>query len=82
MNGTLPKTTSNKLTEIQEIRSQASAVEAYAVAKGSDELAQMAMEIKLRAERKAGQFIAYMKEQGQIKASRQKKGHKMLHFLN
>jgi pyocin large subunit-like protein len=41
-------------------------VEAYAVAKGSDELAQMAMEIKLRAERKAGQFLADMKEAGTL----------------
>ena len=32
----------------------------------------MAMEIKLRSERKAGQFLAEMKEQGQIVAHRPK----------
>lgn len=49
-------------TEILKIRDQAVAAEAYATARGADEAAQMAVEIKLRAERKAGQFIADMKE--------------------
>lgn len=50
------------LTDILEIHSQAIAVEAYATAKGADEAAQLAVEIKLRSERKAGQFIKDMKE--------------------
>jgi ParB family chromosome partitioning protein len=51
------------LTEVLEIHSQAVAVEAYATARGADEAAQMAVEIKLRCERKAGKFIADMKAQ-------------------
>ena len=39
------------------------AAHAWATARGADELAMMAIEVKLRAERKAGQFIAEMKEQ-------------------
>ena len=39
------------------------AAQAYASARGADELAMMAIDVKLEAERKAGQFIAEMKEQ-------------------
>lgn len=42
----------------------------------ADEAAQMATEIKLRAERKAGQFLAEMKEQNQLQPGRPKEmGH-------
>jgi hypothetical protein len=55
------------IEDIIEIRDMAVAANAWATARGADEAAQMAMEIKLRAERKAGQFLADMKERGQIK---------------
>jgi len=45
------------LTSTLEIRDMAVAAQAYATAKGADEAAQMALEIKLRSERKAGVFI-------------------------
>jgi ParB family chromosome partitioning protein len=51
------------LTDILKVRDQAVAAQAYATARGADEAAQMAVEIKLRSERKAGQFLADMKEQ-------------------
>jgi N6-adenosine-specific RNA methylase IME4 len=50
--------------DILKIRDQAVAMQAYASARGADELAMMAVEVKLRAERKAGEFLAYMKEEG------------------
>jgi len=45
------------LTEILEIRDAAVAAQAYATAKNADEASQLAVEIKLRAERKAGEFL-------------------------
>lgn len=45
------------LSEILEIRSEAVAAEAYMTARGADEAAQIATEIKLRSERKAGAFL-------------------------
>ena len=57
------------LTSILEIRDAAVAAQAYAVAKGADEAAQIAQEIKLRSERKAGGFLKEMKE---LKAGRPK----------
>lgn len=55
------------LSDVLKIRSQAVAMQAYAIAKGADEVAQLAMEIKLRAERKAGEFLKEMKEKGELK---------------
>ncbi len=51
----------NDLTKILEIRDSAVAAQAYAAAKGASEASEFALEIKLRSERKAGQFIADMK---------------------
>ena len=45
------------LTSVLEIRDVAVAAQAYAAAKGADEASQMALEIKLRSERKAGGFL-------------------------
>jgi len=50
-----------------DIRDAAVAANAYARAKSSDEIAQLAMDIKLRAERKAGGFLHEMKDQGMLK---------------
>jgi hypothetical protein len=55
---------SRDLSEILNIRDQAVAIQAYASARGADEAAMIAMEVKLRAERKAGQFLANMKKEG------------------
>jgi len=51
------------LITIIEIRSQAAALQAYATAKGADEVAHLGYDVKNDAERKAGQFIADMKAQ-------------------
>jgi len=48
------------LSSVLEIRSQAMAIQAYASAKGADEAANLAVEIKLRSERKAGTFLKEM----------------------
>lgn len=48
------------LVDILEIRDIAVSAHAYATAKNADEAAQKAMEIKLRAERKAGEFLKEM----------------------
>lgn len=45
------------ITEFLDIRDAAVAAHAYANAKNAEEAAQMAMEIKLRSERKAGEFL-------------------------
>lgn len=45
------------LTDVLEVRDAAVAAYAYATAKNADELAQDAMELKLRSERKAGGFL-------------------------
>ncbi len=58
------------LSDILEIRDQAGAVHAYAVAKGARQAAQYAKEVELRAERKAGAFLAAMKDAGEIVAHR------------
>ena len=52
------------LSDILEIRDRAVAAQAWASARGADEAAMLAMEVKLRAERKAGQFLADMKDEG------------------
>ena len=44
-----------------------SAAAAYARAKGAFEAYNLALEIKLRAERKAGEFLANMKDEGDIR---------------
>lgn len=46
-----------EITDIIEIRDMAVAAVAWATARGADEAAQMAMDIKLRAERKAGEYL-------------------------
>lgn len=51
-------------TEILKIHDQAVAMQAYASARGADDLAMMAVEVKLRSERKAGEFLQEMKNQG------------------
>ncbi len=48
------------LTEVLEIRDMATAVISYANAKGADKAHAQALELKLRAERKAGQFLKGM----------------------
>lgn len=48
---------------------------AYASAKGAEEVAQVAQEVKLRAERKAGEFLADMRESGELKVGRPKEGN-------
>ena len=63
------------LTDVLIIRDAATAAAAYAAAKGADEAAQMAQEIKLRSERKAGQFIIEYKEQGLIKRGNPQLSH-------
>ena len=45
------------ITVVLDIRDAAVAAHAYATARNADEAAQMAMEIKLRSERKAGEFL-------------------------
>ena len=45
------------ITSVLDIRSMATAAHAYATAQGADEAAQIALEIKLRSERKAGVFL-------------------------
>lgn len=65
------------LSDVLEIRDRATAMQAYANAKGADEAQQMALEIKLRAERKAGQFL---KEQPRQEKGRPKKSNNSLHL--
>jgi uncharacterized protein YceH (UPF0502 family) len=48
------------LNEVLDIRDKAAAMVVYAEAKGAGEAAQIAKELQLRAERKAGAFIAQM----------------------
>lgn len=55
------------LTEVLQIREKAIAGQAYAQARKSDELAKLALVVKLRTERKAGQFLKDMKKEGKIK---------------
>ena len=52
--------------DITDLRDKAIVAYHWAKARGADEAAQMAVEIKLRSERKAGQFIADMKEAGTL----------------
>jgi N6-adenosine-specific RNA methylase IME4 len=52
--------TAKDLTEVLEIHDKAAALLAYSNAKGADEVAAIAQEIKLRSERKAGQFLKEM----------------------
>ncbi len=54
------------ITDVLDIRDAAVAAHAYAKAKNADEAAQMAMELKLRSERRAGEFLQEMKENGTI----------------
>lgn len=56
------------LTDVLEVRDAAVAAHAYATAKNADELAQDAMELKLRAERKAGGFLLEDPEIGKGKS--------------
>lgn len=51
-------------TDILKIQDLAVAVKAWAGARGADEAAMFAVEVKLRAERKAGEFLAGMKKEG------------------
>lgn len=53
------------ITAVMDIRDAAVAAYAYATAKKADEAAQLAIEIKLRAERKAGEFLQEMPGLGQ-----------------
>lgn len=46
------------LEEVIEVHDQASAIEAYARAKGADKAHSLALEVKLRAERKGGKFLS------------------------
>jgi len=55
------------ITDVLQIRDAAVAAHAYATARGADEVAQAAIEIKLRSERKAGECIIELKENGTIK---------------
>lgn len=64
------------LTATLEIRDMAVAAQAYATAKGADEASQIAIEIKLRSERKAGFYIKDMKEQGIIKQGGDQKSNR------
>jgi DNA modification methylase len=69
------------ITEIVKIRDAAVAAHAWATARGADEAAQMAMEIKLRAERKAGEFLKEMKEVGILHSGRPKENASTLEGL-
>ena len=51
------------ITDVLKVRDAAVAANAWATARGAEEAAQMAMELKLRSERKAGEFIVEYKEQ-------------------
>ena len=53
-------TQAKTLEETLEVRDRASAVEAYARARGADRAQRLALELKLRAERKAGGFLREM----------------------
>lgn len=55
------------LTDVLDIRDVAVAAHAYAKAKNADEAVEMAMELKLRSERRAGEFLQEMKKNGTIK---------------
>ena len=59
---------------VLDIRDAAVAANAYARAKSSDEVAQLAMDIKLRAERKAGGFLQEMKATKQILSHERPRG--------
>lgn len=48
------------ITDVLQVRDVAVAAHAYATARGADEVAQAAVEVKLRAERKAGEFLQEM----------------------
>lgn len=61
---------SRDVKEILDVRSKAVALRAWASAKGDDETESIAQEVKLRAERKAGEFLIEMKEKGELKAGR------------
>lgn len=61
------------ITEVLQIREKAIAVQAYAQARKSDELAKLALVVKLRTERKAGQFLKEMKKDGKLKHGGQNK---------
>lgn len=58
------------LTEALEIRDVAAAAHAWAAARGADEAAALAQEVKLSAERLAGWFLKDMKEKGELKPGR------------
>lgn len=58
------------LSEILEVRDIAVAIHAYSVAKKSHDTAQMALELKLRSERKAGGFLRDDPEIGKGKCSK------------
>jgi len=58
------------LTDVLEIRDAAVAAQAYASAKGADEAAQIAVEIKLRSERKAGVFLKAQPKQAGARTKR------------
>jgi len=63
------------ITDVLKVRDAAVAANAWATARGAEEAAQMAMELKLRAERKAGEFIIEYKDQGLIKPGNPQWGH-------
>jgi hypothetical protein len=59
-------------TKILKIRDMAVTAKAYARTRVADEAAMLAVEIKLRVERKASEFLAEMKKEGILSAGRPK----------
>jgi len=51
---------------VLEIRDRAVAAHAWAAAKGADRAAQLAIEVKLRAERKEEEFLAGYEGEGKL----------------
>lgn len=57
----------NSLSDALWVRDIATAAAAFATARGADDTAFLAMEVKLRAERRAGDFLSDLKSKGELR---------------